>query len=90
MYDRLTTFGKNFLTPFMDIMEGALEGSGRVYVGNQGYRATYDVLMPAEKKAVTLYKELQNYEKGVKRIQEAIDNVQFVSDFVSSYDKGVG
>ena len=46
--------------------------------------------MPAEKKTVTLYKELQNYEKGVKSIQVAIDNVQFASDFVSSYDKGVG
>ena len=68
-------------------------GPGRVYAGNQGCRAAYDVLMPAEKKTVTLYKELQNYEKRVKSIQaaiEAIPNVQFDGNLVSSYDKGVG
>ncbi|MGM9951192.1 MAG: hypothetical protein ACI33P_13755, partial [Lysinibacillus sp.] len=53
-------------------------------------RAAYDMLMPAEKKAVILYKELQNYEKGVKNVQaaiDAIDNVQFASNLVSAYDK---
>lgn len=53
-------------------------------------RAAYDMLTAGEKKAVTLYKELQNYEKGVKNVQaaiDAIDNVQFASNLVSAYDK---
>lgn len=53
-------------------------------------RAAYDMLTAAEKKAVTLYKELQNYEKGVKNVQaaiDAIDNLQFASNLVSAYDK---
>jgi hypothetical protein len=53
-------------------------------------RAAYDMLTSAEKKAVTLYKELQNYEKGVKNVQaaiDAIDNLQFASNLVSAYDK---
>lgn len=53
-------------------------------------RAAYDQLTAGEKKAVTLYKELQNYEKGVKNVQaaiDAIDNLQFASNLVSAYDK---
>lgn len=53
-------------------------------------RAAYDALTANEKRAVTLYKELQNYEKGVKNVQaaiDAIDNLQYASNLVSAYDK---
>lgn len=53
-------------------------------------RAAYDGLTADEKRAVTLYKELQNYEKGVKNVQaaiDAIDNLQYASNLVSAYDK---
>ena len=53
-------------------------------------RAAYDALTANEKRAVALYKELQNYEKGVKNVQatiDAIDNLQYASNLVSAYDK---
>ncbi|MFF5993831.1 hypothetical protein AAGS61_03600 [Lysinibacillus sp. KU-BSD001] len=55
-------------------------------------RAAYDALTANEKKAVTLYKELQNYEKGVKNVLvaiDAIDNLQFASNLISAYDKAM-
>lgn len=53
-------------------------------------RAAYNALKPAEKMAVTLYKELQEYEKGVKNVLTAIDlidNLQYATNLVSAYDK---
>ena len=53
-------------------------------------RAAYNALLPDEKKAVSLYKELQNYEKGVKNVLaaiDAIDNLQNSSNLVSAYNK---
>ncbi len=53
-------------------------------------RAAYEALTAEQKKAVTRYKELQNYEKGIKNVQaaiDAIDNLQFASDLVKGYDK---
>ncbi|WP_431029139.1 hypothetical protein [Lysinibacillus sp. LZ02] len=55
-------------------------------------RAAYNALTANEKKAVTLYKELQNYEKGVKNVLvaiDAIDNLQFASNLISAYDKAM-
>ena len=53
-------------------------------------RAAYNALSANEKRAVVLYKELQNYEKGVKNVQaaiDAIDNLQYASNLISAYDK---
>lgn len=53
-------------------------------------RAAYNALLPEEKNAVVLYKELQNYEKGVKNVQaaiDAIDSLQNASNLVAAYDK---
>lgn len=55
-------------------------------------RAAYNALMAAEKKAVTLYQELVNYEKGVQNVLVAIDlidGLQHSSNLVSQYDKVV-
>lgn len=55
-------------------------------------RTAYNALLPDEKKAVTLYKELQNYEKGVKNVLaaiDAIDNMQHATNLVSAYDKAI-
>lgn len=55
-------------------------------------RAAYNALLPDEKRAVVLYKELQNYEKGVKNVLaaiDAIDNIQNASNLISAYDKAI-
>lgn len=55
-------------------------------------RAAYNALTAAEKRAVTLYNELVNYEKGVKNVLIAIDlidGLQHSSNLVSQYDKVV-
>lgn len=53
-------------------------------------RAAYNALSADEKKAVTLYKDLQNYEKGVANVLaaiDAIDNMQHATNLVAAYDK---
>lgn len=53
-------------------------------------RAAYDALTAEQKKAVTRYKELQSFEKGIANVQaaiDAIDNLQFASNLVAAYDK---
>lgn len=55
-------------------------------------RAAYDQLGTSEQKAVSQYKQLQAYEKGVQNVITAInliDALQFSSNLVSAYDKAM-
>ena len=67
--------------------------SGQAYMqAIKNARAAYDQLSAAEKKTVSLYTELQNFEKAVKNVLTAIDlidGLQVASNLVTAYDKAI-
>ena len=91
------------LTSFENLVKGGTEvdaliraiptKAGAAYMqAIKDARAAYNQLTTSEKKAVSLYKELQSFENGVKTVQTAIDLIdalQFSSNLITAYDKAI-